>query len=297
MLRALFGKDIPDAPTGESLELSALPGLESRDPEGTPLSELLQARGPALAGPDAAGEFPLLLKLLDAREDLSVQVHPNSAYAGEKYGKQGKEEAWVILDAKPGARLVLGFREGITRQDVEDALNDGRGLGGMLRLVPVRAGEAYLIPAGTVHAILGGIVLYEIQQSSDLTFRLHDWGRKDADGKPRELHLRESLDVMDVDSRPTAAVPVPVVSSEKGREELLVSSPHFSVSRLSDCKAFPLPPDPRRFRVLTLLTEGTLESGGRRMQFPKGQTVLLPADGMPASLTCGLALLGRPGRP
>ncbi len=293
-LRELFGKEIPEAPTGESLELSALPGLESRDRAGRRLPGLLAAYGEALRGTAVPADFPLLLKLLDAREALSVQLHPSSAYAGPRYGKQGKEEAWVILSAGPGAQLVLGFRNGVTKTDIENALATGDDLSDLLRFVPVRPGDAFLIPPGTVHAILGGIVLYEIQQSSDLTFRLHDWGRVGKGGKPREMHRKESLEVMDMGSRPRAAEPVRMVSSEQGTMEMLFACSSFELMRLSHCDAMELPEDTRRFSVLTCLSDAALECCGRKEQLKRGQTALLPADGYPLKLTCDSALLGFP---
>ncbi|HML47657.1 MAG TPA: class I mannose-6-phosphate isomerase, partial [Clostridia bacterium] len=195
-LREVFGKQIPDSRTGESLEVSALPGLCSRDEDGTPLDALLERHGAALRGTAIGERFPLLLKLLDARDRLSVQVHPNDAYAAaHEQGKLGKTEAWVILAAEPGAQLIYGLNPSVDRETLRQSLGNPEALEACLNRVYVQPGEVFYIPAGMVHAIGGGILLYEIQQSSDVTYRLWDWMRRDAKGNLRELHVEDALAV------------------------------------------------------------------------------------------------------
>ena len=190
-LRAVYGRDIPDERTGEALEISAIPHLESRTVTGETLPQLLERDGARLSGDYAGQEFPLLLKLLAARDSLSVQVHPDDAYARQhEGGKLGKTEAWVILDCKPGAELVYGIRAGVTREDLRAACAaGGKAVEDCLRRLPVQPGDVVYIPAGMVHAIGEGILLLEIQQSSDVTYRFWDWGRLDANGNPRALHV------------------------------------------------------------------------------------------------------------
>ena len=151
-LRALH-KAIPDSRTGESLEVSVLPGLESRDSEGHTLSELLDTYGEAMRGTKVGKEFPLLLKLISAGDRLSVQVHPNDAYArANEQGKLGKTEAWVILDAQPNAQIVYGIREGVSRDMLAHACEEGgEAVRACLNMVNVKAGDVYYIPAGMVH--------------------------------------------------------------------------------------------------------------------------------------------------
>ena len=192
-LRDLYGKDIPDDRTGESLEISAIPGLESRDPEGNTLPQLIDAYGGKLGGTQVSAPFPLLLKLLDARDTLSVQVHPDDAYAGRVEHKLGKTEAWHILHAEPGAELVYGIQAGTDKETLMAASRAGAAVEGLLRRVKVKAGDTYFIPAGMVHAIGSGIVLYEIQQSSDVTYRFYDWERTDEKGNKRELHIEKAV--------------------------------------------------------------------------------------------------------
>ncbi|MHC1785999.1 MAG: type I phosphomannose isomerase catalytic subunit [Christensenellales bacterium] len=279
-LKELYNKDTPDPHTGESLELSTIPGLNSTDHEGTPLSALIVRYGKALTGTEVKGEFPLLLKLLDAREALSVQVHPDDAYARKHENKLGKTEAWIILDAQPGAQLVYGIREGVSREMLRLASEQGRRVEELLRYVPVTPGEAYYIPAGTVHAIGAGIVLYEIQQSSDVTYRFYDWERRDQHGNKRTLHLKQAIDVCDPDTRLDKVTPIDMVLSGAGRRQRLLSTPFFETERYTACQAAQLRSDRRRFAVLTALKPALLRWGeDKTLPVPAGQSALLPANG------------------
>ncbi|MEG2702104.1 MAG: type I phosphomannose isomerase catalytic subunit, partial [Clostridia bacterium] len=167
-LRRVYHKRIPDERTGEALEISAIPKLESTTVVGETLTQLISRDSKRLTGLKAGESFPLLLKLLAAREPLSVQVHPNDAYASEHEGKLGKSEAWVILNAEKGASILYGIRDGVTVAQMRQALNAGEDIAPMIECVPVQAGDVFYMPSGMVHAIGGGIVLYEIQQSSDV---------------------------------------------------------------------------------------------------------------------------------
>ena len=174
-LRLLFGKDAPLDRVGESLEVSALKGLESvivnGEYAGRTLSEVLENDYEGVCGCEKE-PFPLLLKLLDARETLSVQVHPGDEYALKNDGKYGKTEAWVVLSAEEGARIAYGIKH--LDKPLSDVVAEG-GLEDSLRWVYPRPGEVYYIPHGCVHALGGGVMVYEIQQSSDATYRFWDW--------------------------------------------------------------------------------------------------------------------------
>ena len=223
-----FGKDLPpDAAVGESLEVSALPGAESvvrSGPlAGRGLGDLAEEFGEVLVGGPVraryGGEFPLLIKLIDAADDLSIQVHPGDGYARrEGLGPRGKTEAWYVLD--PGG-IALGLREGVDRLRLEEALAAGRP-DEAVRYCRVKAADAVLLPAGTVHALCGGIMVYEVQQASDLTFRLHDYGRPGLDGRPRELHLERGMEVIDFGA--PAPEPRPAPPPGPGGELLVESS-------------------------------------------------------------------------
>ena len=192
----VFGKDIPDDRTGESLELSAIPGLNSVSDKGEQFGDLIAKYGQDLTGTAVTGEFPLLLKLLDARDTLSVQVHPSDDYALAHSNDPGKTEMWHILEAKPGAEIIYGLADGVDAAAFARAVADGK-IGDAMASVPVKAGQTYFIPSGLLHAIGAGIMLYEIQQSSDVTYRLWDFNRTNDKGEKRELHIRQSLDVID----------------------------------------------------------------------------------------------------
>lgn len=293
-LKDLYHKDSPGEKAGECLELSAIPGLESTDEQGNTLSQLIEQHGSALLGTQVSLPFPLLLKLIDAREQLSVQVHPGDEYAKEHHGKLGKNEAWVILHAEPGAQLTVGLMEGISKPGLKAASLAGPDVEGLLRRVYVQPGDVFYIPAGTVHAIGGGLVLYEIQQSSDVTYRLYDWGRVDKEGKGRELHLDHSLAVVDLDGRPLPALPSLMQDDETGKWERMLDTPYFQLDRLSGCAGLMLDPDPARFSVLTAFSPMTLAFENGEVQLQPGQTALLPADGYPLKVTGESALVARP---
>ena len=165
---------------------------------------------------------------------------------------------------------------------------------GLLRSVYVQPGDIFYIPAGTVHAIGGGLVLYEIQQSSDVTYRLYDWGRVDSEGKGRDLHLDHSLQVVDLSGRPVPPVAWILQDDEAGRLERMLDTPYFQLDRLSDCQGLLLEPDAERFSVLTALSPMTLAFEDGEVKLQAGQTALLPADGYPLQVTGASALLARP---
>ncbi len=293
-LKRVFGKNIPDARTGEALEVSTIPNLESRDENGTPLTELIAKHGAALTGTAVSGAFPLLLKLLDARDTLSVQVHPNDEYAARVEQKLGKTEAWVILKAEPDARLIYGVQSGTTREQLREASMQGAAVEKCLRSVKVKAGETYFIPSGMVHAIGKGILLYEIQQSSDVTYRFYDWERRDKNGNKRELHLDKALDVTDVNLCPNAVKAETLEDTPSGCRERLLDTRYFGLERLKNCHALPLAPDTRRFSILTALADGQITWQGGTMSLKAGETALLPADGNALSLNGNEYLLAYP---
>ena len=293
-LKRVFGKNIPDARTGEALEVSTIPNLESRDENGTTLTALIAKYGTALTGTAVSGAFPLLLKLLDARDTLSVQVHPNDEYAARVEHKLGKTEAWVILKAEPDARLIYGVQSGTTRAQLREASMQGAAVEKCLRSVKVKVGETYFIPSGMVHAIGQGILLYEIQQSSDVTYRFYDWERRDQNGNKRELHLDKALDVTDVTLCPNAVKAEVLEDSPSGCRERLLDTRYFGLERLKHCHDLPLVPDTRRFSILTALADGQITWQGGAMSLKAGETALLPADGYALSLNGNEYLLAYP---
>lgn len=285
-LRALH-KAIPDPRTGESLEVSVLPGLESRDSEGHTLTELLDTYGEAMRGTKIGKEFPLLLKLISAGDKLSVQVHPNDAYAREhEHGKLGKTEAWVILDAQPGAQIVYGIREGVSKEALARACEKGgAAIQACLNTVEVKPGDVYFIPAGMVHALGGGVTLMEIQQSSDVTYRFYDWDRVDAQGRGRELHIQKGLDVTDVSLHlpPCAGVTRPRTGGTAAR---YIDERAFILERWHCESEMALPLTPEHFVLLCALGDGKLSWDDGEMALRRGDCVFLPAECGKTSL-CG----------
>jgi len=270
-----FGKPIPDDRTGESLEISALPGRESvveNGPlTGMNLATVLEKWGKDLTG-DVEG-FPLLLKLLDAREMLSVQVHPDDAYAHEhENGKLGKTEAWLVIAAERGAKLVYG----VNAKDSEElrAQVEAGKLEESLRWVNVQPGDVLYIPHGCVHALGGGIVIYEIQQSSDVTYRFWDWGRVGKDGQPRALHTQAALDV----SRPQLKLdklPGATLITTGGSKTAYISDANFELWRLNVAGDMPL--ESGRMLLLTALGEAEVKWADGSFTLNPGESCLVPA--------------------
>jgi mannose-6-phosphate isomerase len=201
---------------------------------GKTLAELRTELRDALTGPiDPARVFPVLTKIIDAREPLSVQVHPDDAYAQRvEHQPNGKTECWYILACEPGAEIVLGWARDTNREEYERRVADGT-LAEILRRVPVHPGDVFYLPAGTLHAIGAGIQLFETQQASDLTYRIFDWNRVGADGKPRELHVAKAADVLDFRATFPGAVEQLSYEHDGLERTLLVADPRFLVERVS----------------------------------------------------------------
>lgn len=208
-----WGKIAPDGPLAECWELSfnkeAPCLIASGEDQGRPLLDVATKED---IGPWAARFpfFPVLIKLIDAAKPLSVQVHPSDDYALVHEGQYGKTEMWRIISAEEGAGVYLGFKEETNREEVEKALQSGTILS-LLNFFPSKAGDVYFIPSGTIHAIGAGITLLEIQQNSTLTYRLYDYGRLDKDGKPRQLHIAQALQVIDFGAFRPKKFPYPVI--------------------------------------------------------------------------------------
>jgi mannose-6-phosphate isomerase len=266
-----FGKQLPDEPIGESLESGATAVVAGGRLDGLTLGELARLQPQALLGPlgraaaGRLGDFPLLVKLIDAAHTLSIQVHPDDAHAPA--GKRGKTEAWLILDAEPGATIVSGLSGPIDLPRIESQL---------LR-EPVAPGDVFLLPAGTVHAIGAGVLLYEIQQASDVTWRLYDWG------SDRELHVAEAGAVARPELRVRRIRPLAL----DGRRDMLVACRHFAAERWRVDGEIVLPAHAASCRVLTVIA-GELSIEG--LSFGSGESVVLPAD-LPICRAAGAAVV------
>ncbi len=257
---------------------------------GRTLRELMNEFGPRLIGHHyrPGARFPLLVKLLDAREPLSVQVHPNDAQAGQ--GQCGKTEAWVVLHAEPGARIYAGLCEGVDKAALRCAIEAKR-VEEVLHSFEPKAGDCVFLPAGTVHALGAGLLIFEVQQTSDITYRLHDWGRVDPrTGRPRELHIEQSLACVDWVRGPILPV--------NADGELLVDCPYFRLWRKRSERKLVRVGSADEFRIITVVDgRGLLDSGSEReLLLEPGMAWLLPPgsgdaccyrDGSLTLLECG----------
>ncbi len=247
------------------------------------------------ASVDALGRFPLMVKLLDAAHNLSLQLHPSREEGiARGFGDQGKDEAWVVLDAKPGAEVMIGFQEGISPKTFFGALDRGEDPTPLLRKLEAKPGDVFMIPAGTVHSLGSGLLIYELQENSDLTFRVHDWGRLGLDGKLRKLHLEEARRTrLSVPSDPRIR-PVPL---GRGLSKL-VETEGFRLFRWELAGEEDLWGE-GRFAILSV-TEGELEAHWEDgcARFAKGESGLLlggvPKVHLIPNGTCTI-LLSRPG--
>ena len=242
-MKEAYGKDCELSPLSETWELSCRENedcmIENGAAAGMTLGTYLRDYGAALVGrayaetPAETRRFPLLIKFIDACDKLSVQVHPDDAYAAAHEKDPGKTEMWYIVEAKPGARLIYGLADGMTAADFAAAVREGR-IGEAVREVPVEKGQTWFIPSGMLHAIGEGILIAEIQQNSDLTYRVYDYDRRGADGKTRPLHTEQAIAV----TRPFTADEINAVRFDPAVAplpfgEALAASRYFRVSRLS----------------------------------------------------------------
>ncbi len=269
----------PDATIGESWECWDANRVSGGPYAGKSIAALRQELGADLTGrADPAAIFPLLTKLIDARAALSVQVHPGDAYAQRvEHQATGKTECWYVLEAEEGATIVLGWNRDTSRGEYLERVRDGS-LGELLRHVPARAGDVFYLPAGTLHAIGKGIVLFECQQASDLTYRIFDYNRTGPDGKPRELHVEKAADVLDFresHAGPIATLPFVLDGLER---TALIASANFIVERVAlapERRGIDLDGMPLVVQALGGALE--LEARGNAVRLEPYQSALVPA--------------------
>jgi mannose-6-phosphate isomerase len=265
---------VPESPIGEAWLLSDHPlhaSLVSAGPlQGVSLRQLLAARSEELLG-TKADRFPLLIKLLDARENLSIQVHPDDDDAQAwAPAEGGKTESWLVLEAAPEAVIYLGLKPGIDAAAVAQALKSGDLPACLVQHRP-QAGDCYFVPAGTIHALGGGVVVLEVQQTSDATFRLHDWGRLDPEGKPRPLHHEAALAVLKEAPERLGPQPRAALGPES---ELLIECQHYAKRH----HALTAPLRVQAPAIFVGLTgTGLVRHPAGNTQVEPGQAVLLPA--------------------
>lgn len=265
----------------EAWVLSAHPDGPSYLPDGTTFADKLAELGADAVGKNAAAfkDFPQLIKLIDAQSDLSVQVHPSDEYALKNEGQYGKTEMWYILDAEEGAGIYYGFQKDVTRAEMEEAIRTNT-LTDILRFVPVQPGESYFIPSGTIHAIGKGLLIAEIQQNSNVTYRVYDYGRKDAQGNTRPLHVEKALEVSDLTRAADAVEPTQTVV-EGGVFTEVSSCSYFTVTKLEADGTVAID-NPDSF-IAVLITEGEGTIDGEK--FVQYDTFFIPAGSDPVELS------------
>jgi mannose-6-phosphate isomerase len=284
-LATKLGKQLPAANDvyGESWEIVDRHDQQSKiafgPTAGQTIRELIQANAEQIYGGAASADkqFPFLIKFLDCQQDLSVQVHPNDEQAKVYHPSEtGKTECWFVLDAEPGSVVYVGFQPGTTADQIRAAVSENR-LAELLKAYPAKKGDGFYIPAGTVHAIGQGLVIAEIQQPSDLTFRLYDWGCVDQNGQPRQLHVDDALAVMTLDESfdPRAARQEDRDAASEPLQTIV--SPYFQVD-IYEFSEGTLQISHEECLVLMVLEgAGVMQSGEFSREVELGQTWLLPA--------------------
>jgi mannose-6-phosphate isomerase len=283
-----YGKSVPPGKrVGESWEISdrdEVQSVVSNGPDkGKTLRQQIEAHGPQLLGTNSVKgtRFPLLVKLLDARERLSLQVHPPAALAA-KFKGEPKTEMWYVLEADQDAHLIAGLRRGVSAADFMRSLEgqkDSKPIIDYVHRFQVLPGDVFFVPAGRLHAIDAGVVLIEIQQNSDTTYRIYDWGRVGLDGKPRQLHVKESLVCIDFkDYEPKKQRPTVERRGVNGLWRL-IECEYFHVHRLDLANAWPDRTDGSTFHILTCVSGalGLVTPDGKEDRINVGEFLLLPA--------------------
>lgn len=283
-LREEYGKELSSDKIAESWELSCHKDGQSvvadGEYKGKTLSEYIAAKGNAVLGTNCARfeYFPILIKLIDAKDNLSVQVHPSNDYAMRVEGEYGKTEMWYIVDCEEGAELLYGFKHEISREEFAQRIADNTLLE-VTNNVPVHKGDVFFIEAGTLHAIGKGILIAEIQQNSNTTYRIYDYGRVGADGKPRQLHVEKACEVTQLvpPKYPTKAQGAPQ-KIEGGVMTHLRSCEYFNVNRLQLDGEVKLTAGDGSFNsVLVLDGECTITANGGSVCAKKGDSVFVDA--------------------
>lgn len=280
-LKTILDKPIESKNIGESWELSTVEGDVSTIANGLwngkKLTEIIQEFPVEILGSRVYNRFgkifPLLFKYLDAKADLSIQVHPNDELAEERHDSFGKTEMWYIMQADEQARVILGFKEKSNKEEYLKNLQE-KTLLSKLEEIKVKEGDVYFLETGTIHAIGAGIVLAEIQQTSDITYRVYDWDRVDADGKSRELHVDYALDAMNYDVLQTQKT----YNKEKNKSNELVNCTYFTTNFLPVEGVLEVNKDKEAFTVY-MCVDGSFEIKYENIvyKYKKGDTVLIPA--------------------
>ena len=282
-LQTELHKPIHQPLIGESWEVSTVKGdvsvISNGTLKGTSLQALIEQAPEVLLGSAVykrfGTDFPLLIKFIDAAQDLSIQVHPDDALAKARHNSFGKTEMWYIMEADPNASIIIGFNRNVSKEEYQSHL-ENKTLSQLLNYEKVSHGDMFFIPAGKIHAIGAGVLLAEIQQTSDITYRVYDFDRKDKHGNYRELHTELALDAIDFERKDDFR------KSYSSRENTInpaVASPYFTTDYLKITQETPLTLSGDSFHIyIGVAGKGSLQYGDMELPLEKGQTLLVPAS-------------------
>ncbi|CAM4014280.1 type I phosphomannose isomerase catalytic subunit [Flavobacterium antarcticum] len=280
-LKTQFNKSIVSNTTGESWELSAVQNavsiISNGAFKGKLITDLIESFPIEILGTFVyqrfGKEFPLLFKILDAKEDLSIQVHPNDVLAKERHNSLGKTEMWYIMQADKDAEIIVGFKENATESEYLEKLQSNK-LPTILNQITVQEGDAFFLETGTIHSIGAGIVIAEIQQTSDITYRLYDFDRRDETGNKRELHVDLALEAINYQKQETQKF----YFKEPNKSNPIVECPYFTTNFLPLAETLEVTKEGDSFTVY-MCVEGafSFESEGSIYEYKKGDTILIPA--------------------
>lgn len=283
-LKEVLGKPITNDITGESWELSTVEGdvsiIANGELKGTSLKEIINNEAEALLGKSVlqrfGKEFPILIKFIDAKQDLSIQLHPNDELAKKRHNSFGKTEMWYVMDADEGANLIVGFNKDVTREEYSQSIEDNTLLD-LMNYEPVKEGDTFFINTGKIHAIGAGVLLAEIQQTSDVTYRVFDFNRKDKDGNLRELHTDMALDAMDFKKKDDFKVSY---HHEDNNPNEMVNCPYFKTKYIQLTKELKQDISNRDSFTIYMCVTGSVEISTEtgKVVLNKGETALIPAD-------------------
>lgn len=276
-LKEYFGKETTTDITAESWEISTnADGISKIKNQDITLKELFDNKDTRVeifgTKTKDMEKFPLLIKFIDANSNLSVQVHPDDKYAKENENDTGKTEMWYIIDCLPNSQIICGMKEKVQQEDVEDIIRNNK-IKENLNYVDIKKGDSIYIPSGTIHAILGGALICEIQQNSNLTYRVYDWDRVGSDGKPRALHIDKAIDVINVNANPK-------VEHEKQDECYRVcDSEFFKVDKINVKQEYKDRTNKESFYAINVVEGmGTIEYKNNTYNLKRGDSIIIPAD-------------------
>ncbi|MBM1107955.1 class I mannose-6-phosphate isomerase [Aurantibacter crassamenti] len=297
-LKTVLNKSIESDITGESWEVSTVEGdistVSNGNLAGTTLQELIESNPEELLGKSVferfGKEFPILIKFIDAKLDLSIQLHPNDALAKERHNSFGKTEMWYIMNADDDASLIVGFNKDVTKQEYADSLEKDKLLE-LLNYEKVKEGDTFFINTGKIHAIGSGVMLAEIQQTSDITYRVFDFNRRDKEGNLRELHTEQALDAIDYQQKDDFKVDY---AQDLNRVNEMVDCPYFNTKFLNLSQNFEQDITQRDSFTIYMCVDGlaSIENEEGSESIKKGETILIPAKSSTIKInTTGAKLL------